>query len=163
LENDSEGDNNEERLSRDDFIFSLRYFLRDNFKTLPQQVGERQPNGELMTIFENKLTDNVISIAREYSSLFVGMANGPFMPLLKADNPGKYVRYSKRRPSHKITIHWSSQIDNGELWAINPVEDQDEYTLTFKLPKTWVIGLKKLKIELLNPVQYLLKKDIFPI
>ena len=124
-----------EKIKRDDFIFSLRYFLRKKLETLPKQEGEKEPNKELIKIFDEQLSKNVISTARDYNTLFVGMANGPFMLLLKADNPTSFLQYSIQNPSHRITIHWSSQVEKGELWTIRPVENPDAYELTFKLPK----------------------------
>ena len=71
-------------------------------------------------------------VTDDYKELFIGMSQGGFMLLLKADNPDDFVDYAKENPTHDIKIHWRT-VDGGKKWEITPMDDTS-YKLTFKLP-----------------------------
>src|SRR5208337_2691502 len=72
----------------------------------------------------------------------VGMGQGQFMLVLKADSPEDFLRLAEQYPAHDVAISWSSAVDDGAAWAISPTETRD-YRLTFRLPKPirdWVFS-----------------------
>ena len=72
----------------------------------------------------------------EYRMLFVGMAAGPFMLIMKANNPESFLSYARSNPSHKINIHWNKTDSNGRRWIIMPKEYRNKgYELSFTLPE----------------------------
>ena len=66
--------------------------------------------------------------------LFVGMANGPFLLVLKAREPWRIVEILERNPVQDVWIHWSSGIESGTRWSIELVGQDDAGELTFTLP-----------------------------
>lgn len=128
---------------RTDLVSIVRNTLRRNLGTWPEEV---RPQFEEAPYYVVSALDPVISATHRYDELLVAMANGPFMLLLKADNVRAFLGYSDRNPRHKITIGWSSQIDNGKTWEITPVENFSNlpnYRLTFRLPARlvkWIFG-----------------------
>lgn len=85
----------------------------------------------------------VVEAARAYDELLVGMTNGPYMLVLKADNFGRFVAEAQRNPHQRVTIRWGPLYDQGRTWIVTPVESPDTYTLTFRLPKLlsrWVFA-----------------------
>jgi hypothetical protein len=72
--------------------------------------------------------------ARRYRELFIAMAGGPFMLLLKERRPGEFIKYANKRRRHAVSIHWSERIDQGRTWTITPSDISEAYALTFRLP-----------------------------
>ncbi|MCB4763225.1 MAG: hypothetical protein LGB78_04905 [Sulfurovum sp.] len=80
-----------------------------------------------------KTVDNLITFVKDdYKELFIGMSQGGFMLLLKAENPDVFVKYAKENPTHNIKIHWRT-VGGGKEWEITPMDDTS-YKLIFKLP-----------------------------
>lgn len=130
-------------------IASIRYLLRKRLETIPQQIAkkvrERLYIHDDLSSLEESLS-STINTARQYGELFVGMANGPFMLLLKADNPQQFISYARERPQHNVMIGWSRKKDEGKTWVITPLEDEKAYRLTFRLPTLlakWIFESQK--------------------
>lgn len=72
------------------------------------------------------------------------MANGPYMLLMKADEPRAFLNYASRKNQrHRVIITWSKRIDDGRTWTILPADDSNAYRLSFRLPEAlsrWVFG-----------------------
>ncbi len=126
---------------RGELVLSVRNILRNTLGTMPSDIETQ--------IYEDSQLRNalepVTNVAREYNELFVAMANGPYMLLMKADNPQFFLDYARERPRHRVTIRWNRQIDNGRTWIIAPSEDGNAYTLSFRLPELlsrWIFNVK---------------------
>jgi hypothetical protein len=135
--NDNTIENEDDSLSRNSFVTQLRMFIRQQLGTWPASVIENphwkvQGEGILFDSFLGEL----FSFLRHYNELFVGMANGPFLVVLKADNVSDFNSYVREHPTHKVTIYWSTHDHGGRRWYIRPVDCYDHrYQLTFTLPK----------------------------
>jgi hypothetical protein len=119
-------------------VLGIRHALREELGTIPGGLSResryiRQGNNVNAERFNLR---EVVDTAYEYGEVFVGMANGPFMLLLKADRPQDFLRYAALRPSHDVTISWNPYVEEGRRWEIDPVErlDNVSYRLTFRLP-----------------------------
>ncbi len=134
-------------LRRGKLVLSVRHILRESLGTLPPidiPLEDRPQNNDMPWI--RAALEPVRIVSNQYNELFVAMANGPYMLLLKADNPNAFLDYAKRHPRHKVTITWNSQIENGKIWTIKPVEDVNAYNLSFRLPELlsgWVFAASK--------------------
>ena len=129
-------------------ISGIRYVLRRKLNTLPDLESEHQlPNN-----FDSYLSERLqplVDTAKEYNELFVAMANGPFMLILKADDPQRFLNYANKNPSHRVSINWSSETDKG-LWEIKPSENRDAYRLSFRLPEMlskWIFDIHEKRKE----------------
>ena len=112
-------------------VLEVRRYLRKHLGTVPSEFYESQ-NSINHSI--SSTLDLIISAARVYDQLFVGMANGPSMLLLKADDPQKFIQYSNDSPRHKVKIGWNKRVDKGRTWTISPSDCPDRYKLSFRLP-----------------------------
>ena len=138
MEGEEEDFNETNTHSRGKLVLSVRYIIRDSLGTLPpiDIPPEDRPqinDSDLLRIRE--ALEPVMPVLDRYNELFVAMTNGPYMLLLKADNPTAFLSYATEHPQHRVKITWSSQIDNGTTWIINPVSDTSIYKLSFRLPK----------------------------
>ena len=104
---------------------SLRKYLFDNQR-------DNISLNELNQPYEDKVINLTSYVHSNNEELFIGMSQGGFMLLLKADNTDKFITYAKNNPTHDIKIHWTEH-DNGSKWTIVPMNDS--YKLTFALPK----------------------------
>ncbi len=143
-------DNNEDETddpSRVKFIKMLRYILRTKLEILPQ-INIRKPT--FNNNIEKKLIhslNNIINTTLQFDELFVGMANGPFMIIMKADDPRKFIEFADQHPSHKVIIQWSKLDNEGKKWTISPAyNNREAYLLSFILPKRiaeWVFDIQE--------------------
>jgi len=137
-------DNREQKIdNREQLVSRLRNTLRKKLGTFPEHLDV---NGSLeLPDSYCRYLDPVISTAKEeYKELFVGMANGPFMLLLKSNNPDRFLNFAKQRPSHRVSITWS--YPENKVWRIGPADAPDEYELSFKLPERlykWIFDTEK--------------------
>ena len=76
------------------------------------------------------------------------MAAGPYMLILKADDPERFLQYAREHPNHAVRIRWSSRIDEGQTWSIVPIDDANAYRLAFRLPErlaTWIFNSQNVR------------------
>lgn len=100
-----------------------------------------------------------IAAARTTEELFIGMAAGPYMLVLKADNLRRFLRYAAERPKHFVQIRWSSLVDGGQTWHIVPSGDEAAYRLSFKLPERladWIFKSEDVRRAALKTKEQLL-------
>lgn len=135
-------------VKRGKLISNIRYALRSELRTLPDEEFEhRLPNN-----FDSYLSERLqplVDTAKEHDELFVAMANGPFMLILKADDPQRFLNYANENPSHRVSINWSSETDK-EIWVIRPFENGNAYRLSFRLPEMlskWIFDIHKKRKE----------------
>jgi hypothetical protein len=119
-------------------VRGMRHVLRTELGTVPSGLSDESHyirQGDSAST-EGLNLEEIIDTAYDYGEVFVGMANGPFMLLLKADRPQDFLRYATRRPSHDVTILWNPRVEEGRTWEIDPVERVDtlSYRLSFRLP-----------------------------
>lgn len=124
--------------SRTGLVSSIRSILRHQLHTQPVEIEidiNRDLTSSEKTFIDNSLSP-VVEKAEEFDELFVAMANGPYMILLKADSPQDFITYAIEHPQHDVTIHWNSEIDQGRTWVIQPAVEANNipYKLTFRLP-----------------------------
>jgi len=120
-----------ETIRRGRFVSSVRNTLRRELRTWPTSVP--WPQNQDIPIDYHALSP-AIEVARRYHELFIAMAGGPFMLLLKERTPGEFINYANRRRRHTVRIHWSERVDQGRTWTITPSENSQAYALTFRLP-----------------------------
>ena len=92
--------------------------------------------------------ETLIQSINSYNELFVGMSQGGFMLLMKADNPSNFINYAREHQTHDVTIHWVS-VDEGKIWSIKPMRGE-QYTLKFKLPDElhrWIFRITENRLE----------------
>ena len=110
-----------------DKVYAIRTYLRYKLNNI--NPSDHSIIDDINARFIDWLVDRVKT---NYKELLIGMSQGGFMLLLKADNPDAFVNYAKENPTHDIKIHWYT-VDGGKKWEITPMDDTS-YKLTFKLP-----------------------------
>jgi hypothetical protein len=117
---------------------NIRKYLRNNLHGIEE-------NGIIINQNQKDISDVLINFVKnDYKELFIGMSQGGFMLLLKADNPEDFISFAKEHPTHDIKIHWGIA-DNGRKWEITPL-DNTSYKLVFKLPSklhNWIFKISK--------------------
>jgi hypothetical protein len=61
--------------------------------------------------------------------------NGPFLLLLRAEDPAAFLAFARANPSHEVYIDWDWEVENGQEWSVFPVAEPDVYRLRFALPQ----------------------------
>jgi hypothetical protein len=122
-----------------EIVRSVRRSLRTRLATAPLDL---MPQNTEHNAFDDPL-DVAVATATETAELFVGMAAGPYILLLKADDPDRFLQYVQDRPSHNVSIHWSRRDDTGRTWFIIPIHRPEAYRLWFKLPEQLVSWIFK--------------------
>ena len=129
------------------FVSNLRKELRYRFDTWP--IETMLQSNDLFNEFDSHPDERIVSSRTELldiiieftdsikqiRELFVGMANGPYLLVLKANDPERFIAYSRQNPTHPVRILWSTREGNGKRWMIRPL-NSDDYELTFMLPNT---------------------------
>ncbi|RPI16908.1 MAG: hypothetical protein EHM58_10885 [Ignavibacteriae bacterium] len=131
---DVDEDNNELNINRSIYVKQIRDYIRSALDTdsfIRNAIININP-----TIDTNSKTilDSMVIIAQQYQELFIAMANGPFMLLLKANNIQSFKNYANNYPYHHVVITWNSESNNGQEWTIRPYNEPNAYKLSFKLP-----------------------------
>ncbi len=118
----------------------IRNNLRRRLGTMPENIDTPDSGPPLPPA----VLDRVVESAREYDELFVSMANGPYMLLLRAENPRAFLDYARSNPTHRVIITWTRQQNYGRTWTIAPSENRHAYSLSFRLPSPlsdWVFSV----------------------
>lgn len=119
-------------------VATIRYALRSNLEILPSIHKSYSIPQTMIAALQP-----VIEAARNYDQLFVAMANGPYMLVMKANEPISFVNYAQEYPNHEIDIRWSRLVDNGLTWMVHPLNEPNAYRLSFRLPtifSNWIFG-----------------------
>jgi hypothetical protein len=139
--------------SRGRFLLALRTTLRNRLET--QTAGTR---GDISGLLEqiSPLINDAVEAAVTTGELFVGMGRGPYMLVLKADQPELFLHYARAHPTHDVMISWSSEYDDGGTWEITPVNVPPQfraYRLAFRIPKPvydWIFSAENIIRAALN-------------
>lgn len=155
--------NSYKKYSSTEFVSLLRRYLRLKLGTFPHDIVSNQ-NLNLFpghnTICETIFRGLFHVVKEEYKMLFVAMANGPFMLVLKADDPLSFIYFARENPNQRIAISWSKSDNDGRRWTIIPMEyGNNGFKLTFTLPEQ----LSKFIFESENPKETAIevKREIF--
>ena len=131
----------------------LRAYLRQQLGTWPE--GVPLDNWLLPEVIEpaEKIKvrlESLLSRVRDIGELFVGMANGPFLLVLRASDPQQFIAYADQHPTHNVHIKLEApdipntnqtHVDilantNMNIQAIVRAVDQPQaYSLSFGLPR----------------------------
>jgi hypothetical protein len=128
---------------RDGFVNDLRYVIRSELGTLPESADTRDHDNNRIRGLRVSLRPIFVT-ALNYNELFVGMANGPFMLLLKAQNPSHFLEYMRTNPRTRVTIFWRNNNEEGSVWIVKPVENPGAFQLEFRLPsklEEWIFKI----------------------
>jgi hypothetical protein len=123
-----------------EIVRSIRRAIRLRLGTLPEPFADVELAWGVAG--EDPLT-TAVNTAQDTSELFVGMATGPYILLLKADNPKRFLEFSQDQPTHEVHIHWSRREDGGRTWSVEPMSGAKAYRLWFKLPDelaSWIFN-----------------------
>jgi hypothetical protein len=130
--------------SSQDLIRRMRGRLRTRLATAPLELLTAYPED---THLDHSLNP-AVSTAMDTSELFVGMTAGPYILVLKANDPYKFLKYAQGAPTHDVSIRWSRRKNSGRTWYIKPKERPEAYLLWFKLPEPlvdWIFQSERAK------------------
>jgi hypothetical protein len=131
--------------ARGEFVHNLRMALRHSFETSTAEPPEQ--DRELQAAIRECLGE-AIDVTRTTNELFVGMANGPFMLALQADDREAFLQFVRRHPTHDVNISWSRSDNEGRTWRITPSRAPNTYRLSFNLPETlgkWIFDSENVR------------------
>lgn len=154
-EDDTEGtaQPSEQHLPRGRFVLALRSALRSRLETLTARM--RDDLYGLSADIEPTLNPAVLA-ALEMRELFVGMGRGPYMLVMKADDPEAFLRFAKEQPAHRVRISWSLARDDARTWHIVPSQSSPAYRLSFRLPRPiyeWIFSSENVRRAALDAKQ----------
>ena len=124
---------------------ALRAYLRRELATWPADVPveEWMDNDAVAPAVQH--ADRLMALLnrlRAMGELFVGMANGPFLLVLRASAPERFIAYADRHPTHNVHITFDAELNpnirDRNLSAqasIRPADNVEAYTLFFGLPR----------------------------
>jgi hypothetical protein len=115
-------------------VSAIRSALRLALGTQPEGVPSIEETQSEFQRSIGSLIEPLVNVATHFGELFVAMADGPFLLILKAQNRFAFLGYAEANPTHRVTIRWNPALDDGRTWEIRPSDDQNAYRLTFRLP-----------------------------
>ena len=140
-------------LPRGRFVLALRSALRSRLETLTARM--RDDVYGLSADIEPTLNP-AVQAAFEMRELFVGMGRGPYMLVMKADDPEAFLRFAREQPAHRVHISWSRAEDNARTWHIVPSHSNQAYRLSFRLPRPiyeWIFSSENVRRAALDAKQ----------
>lgn len=124
---------------------ALRAYLRRELATWPPDVPVEEWMEDEMVAPAARHADRLTALLerlRAMGELFVGMANGPFLLVLRASEPERFIAYADEHPTHNvhITFDAAQNLDVrdqnlGVQASLRPAGDPEAYTLFFGLPR----------------------------
>jgi hypothetical protein len=139
-------------MDRDDWtshdVRDLRGYIRRRLGTWPQGV----PLPDRLDFIERQFDiaqfdDVLVSGVRELQELFVAMAKGPFLLILRPDQPERFLQRLQQRRTDQVIIRWRRSPGQRPQWTIRPVDEPQAYSLAFGLPprlEEWIFGDEEL-------------------
>ena len=122
----------EQDFPRGGFVKAVREYLRGRLGTVPPPL--QLDLGLSQEVIE--AIEPVVASTLDLGEVFVATADGPFMLILKARDPRRFLVYARRTAKHQVEINWSMRRDNGLTWTISPIDGGAEaYQLSFRLPQ----------------------------
>jgi hypothetical protein len=116
----------------DGFLGRLRTRLRIELGTWPEEVPLPSTAGE----FDEwpTLSQTIRPRIDAIGELFVGMANGPNLLLLRARDSHRIIQVLERHPVQHVSIHWSPEVEQGTRWSVTLYDGAQPLELSFALP-----------------------------
>jgi hypothetical protein len=77
---------------------------------------------------------------RECTELLLGFPAAPFILVLGAEDPDRFIEYAEHHPTHAVRLRRIGSGGHAE-WAVSPWTDPDAYRLAFNLPErieSWI-------------------------
>jgi hypothetical protein len=77
---------------------------------------------------------------RERTELLLGFPAAPFILVLGAEDPDRFIEYAEHHPTHAVRLRRIGSGGHAE-WAVSPWTDPDAYRLAFNLPErieSWI-------------------------
>lgn len=134
----------QDRRSAEGFVRAVRDAIRASLERRTRETAGR-PEGPAVP--ENLVAPAVES-AVAAGELFIGMASGPYMLVLKADDPRRFLQFAERRPTHEVFLRKAGASDEGETWQVEPKSDAKAYRLVFRLPEAlarWIFEAENVR------------------
>jgi hypothetical protein len=98
------------------FVGRLRAELRFILGTWPEEIAPPEGVGE--PILGNATREVLLDRVERLGELFVGMANGPYLLLLRAAEPERALAALEARPVQDVHISWSRRHHMGTEWIV---------------------------------------------
>jgi hypothetical protein len=110
----------------------VNVFEPEDLPERPDESGQKSyvPHASDFQTFEERIRAGADALGE----LFLAVPNGPFLLLLRADDPAAFLAYARQRPSHDVHISWDWDTENGTEWEIRPAGAPGAYRLRFSLP-----------------------------
>jgi hypothetical protein len=121
----------QDRRSAEGFVRAVRDAMRAALERRTRETAERS---EGPAVPENLVAPAVESAAAT-RELFIGMASGPYMLVLKADDPRRFLQFADKQPTHEVTLRRVGASNEGETWEVVPKSEGKAYRLVFRLPE----------------------------
>lgn len=112
--------------------------LRTSLGTWPGEIGHEEwvDHQALERLHqEERRFQELLKQVRQLGELFVGMANGPFLLVLKASDADAFKAYAAEHPTHDIRITFDDEEGGHIQGRIRPLHAPDAYTLSFGIPR----------------------------
>jgi len=123
----------------------LRAYLRQELATWPEEVPlEEWIDQEAIApaAQHGRQLTELLDRLRAIGELFVGMANGPFLLVLRASDPQRFIAYADQHPTHNVNITFDAEANRnlrdrnvGVQATVRPANAPDAYSLSFGLPQ----------------------------
>jgi hypothetical protein len=134
----------QDRRSAEGFVRAVRDAIRASLEPRTRESAERTAGP---AVPENLVAPAVESAA-ETRELFIGMASGPYMLVLKADDPRRFLQFADRRPTHEVNLRRVGVGNEGETWEVVPKSEGGAYRLVFRLPEAlarWIFEAENVR------------------
>jgi hypothetical protein len=123
----------------------LRAYLRHELGTWPEGVPLEEwidRDAIAPALQDNRNIAGLLERVRAIGELFVGMANGPFLLVMRASDPQQFIRYADEHPTHNVHIAFDAQTNPnvgdrnvGVQATVRPADAPEAYSLSFGLPR----------------------------
>lgn len=129
-------------------VRDLRAHIRRRLGTWPEDV----PVSDRLDFAERQFDiaqfdDLLVSGVAELQELFVAMAKGPFLLILRPDQPERFLQRLQQRRTDRVIIRWRRGPGRRPQWTIRPADEPQAYSLAFGLPPPlgeWIFGDEQL-------------------
>jgi hypothetical protein len=117
---------------RNGFLRNLRTRLRVALGTWPVDVPLRDEVPPLD--WAGRAGEETRARLASIGELFVGMANGPYLLVLRTRDSDRLIDILDQQPVQDVAIHWSPAVQGGTRWTVKLVEHPEHAGLEFSLP-----------------------------
>jgi hypothetical protein len=127
-------------------VRAMRMLVRRELGTWPDGFGRGLYENDASWGLLDGSVEGLFGELRSLGELFIGMANGPFLLLLQASDPQRFVDRMRQRQGDTVAIHWSYRERSGRQWTIVPSDQETAYSLSFGLPEPlaqWIFAVQE--------------------